>query len=81
MGGMSSLSSKVKPESGGNINEIVENLIKKLGENETWGCKRVHVYEQSTLPKPKVDQAIQFLIDEGMIYNTLDDDTFKSSDQ
>merc|ERR1711972_468430 len=46
--------------SGGNKNDIVENLIKKL-------------------PKNQVDEAVQYLIDEGMIYNTLDDDTFKSS--
>jgi len=75
-------SGNVKPESAGsNPNDQIENLIKKLGESETWGCKRLDIYAQCTLPKPKVDQAIQFLIDEGMIYNTLDDDTFKSSDQ
>jgi len=67
--------------SGGNKNDIVENLIKKLGESETWGCKRTDIYAQCKLPKNQVDEAVQYLIDEGMIYNTLDDDTFKSSDQ
>jgi len=83
VGNSSSNSAKpgAAPTSGSNPNDLVENLIKKLGESETWGCKRMDIYAQCSLPKPKVDQAIQFLIDEGMIYNTLDDDTFKSSDQ
>ena len=65
-----------------NVNDEVENMIKKMGENETWGCKRVDLHKSlEHIEKTKVDMAVQYLVDEGMIYNTLDDDTFKSSDQ
>jgi len=73
---------KAPPKRDGDINKQVEDVIKQLGEGETWGVKRDKLYQQ--LPshgKPKVDAAIQYLIDEGLVYNTLDDDTFKSSDQ
>jgi len=66
------------------INQVVDQLISRLGADNTWGCKRDEIYSEvdtGKIPKPKVDAAIQFLIDEGTIYNTLDDDTFKSSDQ
>lgn len=69
-------------QSAQDYNNQVESMIRKLGESETWGCKRDQLYAQvPNVPKPKVDTAIQYLLDEGMIYNTLDDDTFKSSDQ
>lgn len=66
------------------FNTRVQTLIADLGQSTTWGCKRDDVYREGDnlkIPRPKVDTAIQYLIDEGQIYNTLDDDTFKSSDQ
>jgi len=64
------------------INQKIQTVIADLGASETWGCKRDQIYKQlGDFSKTKVDTGIQYLIDEGMIYNTLDDDTFKSSDQ
>merc|ERR1711862_735268 len=62
----------------------IMKIITDKGENESWGCHRgtVHeAFEGTGTSKNKIDQIIAELVDEGVIYNTLDDDNFKSSDQ
>jgi len=74
---------QLKAKKADEINATVEKLISELGAQETCGCKRDDIYREvgTDIPKATVDAAIQWLSDEGKIYNTLDDDTFKSSDQ
>ena len=67
-----------------NLTAQVLKIINEQGEANSWGCHRdtVHkVLEGSGISKSKIDQVIGELVDEGTVYNTLDDDNFKSSDQ
>jgi len=66
----------------GNLRQRIMEIICQVGENESWGCDKKTLYASfSDVDKSKIDNFVNMLLDEGSIYNTLDDDHFKSSDQ
>ena len=70
----------VKNEKGGeSLLDKVLNYIKNAGNTSSWGCSRTDVYNSLNMDKAKIDNAIMELIDEGQIFNTVDDSHFQAS--
>lgn len=63
------------------IQRSVLNILNKHGRDTQYGLKRYEI--KSYLPSVNssiVDEAISFLVNEGHIFSTTDEDTFKSTD-
>lgn len=82
-GGISANNIKASGDNGSSIVDRVLNVVTVKGESETWGCHRNDVYAalEGSIPKAKIDNALLELVEDGLIYCTLDDDNFKNSDQ
>lgn len=63
------------------VQRLVLNVFRKHGNDQSCGLKRSDIY--SFLPNAShnvLDEAIQFMVNEGHIFTTNDDDTFKSTE-
>lgn len=63
------------------VQRSVLNIFRKHGNDSSCGLKRSDIY--SFLPNvshPMLDESIHFLVNEGHIFTTNDDDTFKSTE-
>merc|ERR1712087_233753 len=57
----------------------VANYIKELGSDSSWGCNKSEIYKNLSLTKTQIDTAITELVEEGAIFNTVDDEHFQAS--
>lgn len=63
------------------IQRGVLNILNKYGRDSPYGLKRYEIRNyMSGVNHKSIDDAINFLVNEGHIFSTTDDDTFKSTD-
>lgn len=63
------------------IQNMVLNILHKYGRESAYGLKRFEIRNYlSGVNHKAIDDAINFLVNEGHIFSTTDDDTFKSTD-
>lgn len=63
------------------IQRTILNILNKQGRDTSCGLKRYEIRNfMSGVSASVIDEAISFLVNEGHIFSTTDEDTFKSTD-
>lgn len=63
------------------VQRAVLDVLNKYGRESTYGLKRFEIHNFMTgTNKNLINEAITFLVNEGHIFSTADDDTFQSTD-